>query len=297
MGIISKTATVKIGKRNFGYYKKLGYKFNHVGDEIEVKVKDLLNGSHVRLLVCCENCNNKKEVVYKNYTTALDKTGHYYCRSCANTIFLTGKPKVNRTNWEGVGRKKGYVRSEETKKKFIATMEERYGVKNPAQSKEFLEKAAKTYHKNSSKECSKQQFYIYSLYNIDNSAKLNYPISYFNADICFTNEKLVCEYDGGGHLLSVITGKITKEEHFKKELVRYSIIKREGYKQMRIISTKDFLPSDQILLQMLSDTRNYFFEYQNHSWIEFNIDESIVRNAECKNGTLYNYGELRTIKI
>ena len=47
---------------------------------------------------------------------------------------------------------------------------------------------------------------------------------------------------------------------------------------------------------MLQDARNYFSLYPNHSWIEFNIDASIVRNAENKQGSPYDFGVLRTIK-
>ena len=47
---------------------------------------------------------------------------------------------------------------------------------------------------------------------------------------------------------------------------------------------------------MLQDARNYFSDYPNHSWIEFNIDTSIVRNAENKNGAPYDFGTLRKIK-
>ena len=65
---------------------------------------------------------------------------------------------------------------------------------------------------------------------------------------------------------------------------------------MRIISTKDLLPSDQVLLEMLNYTCNYFSLYPNHSWIEFNIDISAVRNAEHKDGIPYSFGKLRTIK-
>lgn len=65
---------------------------------------------------------------------------------------------------------------------------------------------------------------------------------------------------------------------------------------MRIISEKDLLPSDQILFQMLSEARSYFSTYPNHSWIEFNISTSTVRNAENKDGIPYDFGTLRTIK-
>lgn len=36
--------------------------------------------------------------------------------------------------------------------------------------------------------------------------------------------------------------------------------------------------------------------YQNHSWIEWNLDSSIVRNAEQNEGTNYDFGKLRRIK-
>jgi hypothetical protein len=74
------------------------------------------------------------------------------------------------------------------------------------------------------------------------------------------------------------------------------VIKRAGYKQMRIVSSKDKLPSDEILLQMLSEAKQYFFDYPEHSWIEYNIDTSTVRNAEHKNGVFFDCGKLRNIK-
>ena len=39
----------------------------------------------------------------------------------------------------------------------------------------------------------------------------------------------------------------------------------------------------------------YFSDYPNHSWMTFDIDEGIVKNAECKDGRSYFYGELRRI--
>ena len=103
------------------------------------------------------------------------------------------------------------------------------------------------------------------------------------------------EYDGGGHDLNVKLGSITQKEFNQKEIIRNNIIKRNGYKQMKIISSNDKLPSDDVLLKMLSDTRQYFIDHPNHSWIEFNIDNSIVRNAENKNGISYDFGDLRKI--
>jgi very-short-patch-repair endonuclease len=296
MGIISEKVQVKVATKTFKHYKELGYEFYHCGDEIDVNVEDLTNSSHIKILVSCDKCNKIKNVIYRDYINALNKNGHYYCQSCAQITFLADEIRSEKVIKSRTGRKGGYKRSDETKEKFVATMKERYGVENPAQSPEMLEKAAKTYYKNSSKKCSKQQFYIYNLYGKNNLVELNYPISYYNADICLIDEKLICEYDGGGHLLNVITGKINKEEHMQKEIIRFSVLKRAGYKQMRIISSKDKLPSDEVLFQMLFDARNYFSKYPSHSWIEFNIDTSSVYNAEHIDGVQYDYGKLRFLK-
>lgn len=179
---------------------------------------------------------------------------------------------------------------------------ERYGVYHHLQSPEILAKQKETFYKNGTCITSKQQEYIFNLYKSTNEdVALNFPISYCNADICFSKEKLEIEYDGSGHDLNVRLGNMTQEEFNQKEIIRNSVIKHEGYKQMRIISSKDKLPSDTILFQMLSDARTYFSTTQ-HTWIEFSIDNKTIRSAEhhvpedIKQVIPYNYGELRTIK-
>lgn len=184
------------------------------------------------------------------------------------------------------------LQSEEIKQRIVSTNLERYGVLNPMQNPEIRSKANKTFWKNGTQKTSFQQIYLNSIYN----GELNYPIKYYSIDICLLEEKLAIEYDGGGHNLRVTLGLLTREEFDQKEIIRNNFIKREGYKQMRIISTKDLLPSDDILLQMLEYTRKYFSDYPKHSWIEFNIDTSTVRNAEQKVGVFYNYGKLGKIK-
>lgn len=96
--------------------------------------------------------------------------------------------------------------------------------------------------------------------------------------------------------MSIALGSITEEEFEQKELYRNVAIKKNNIKQMRIISTKDLLPSDVILIQMLQDSRQYFLDFPNHSWITYDIDKSMIFNAEHKSGTSYNFGPLRTIK-
>ena len=254
--------------------------------------------------------SQSKKVIDKMRETNLKRYGvknYSQTEECQNKMIETIKAKYGT---------KHYSQTQEYKEKFHNTCIKKYGAdyrnifahksfdsyyKNtgyiyPFKSTEVKEKVSRTLYKNGTTPTSRQQLYIFNLYSQNENVYLNYPISYYNADICFPEEKLDIEVDFGGHNLSVKTGRLTQEEFNQKEIIRNNIIKREGYKQMRIISSRDFLPSDQVLLQMLSDARKYFSDYPEHSWIEFNIDLSIMRNAEHKIGISYDYGKLRLIK-
>jgi very-short-patch-repair endonuclease len=182
--------------------------------------------------------------------------------------------------------------SREIKEKILQTNLERYGCKTPAQLPEVRAKITQTLYANSSQKASKQQRYINNLYQ----GILNFPVKYYCADVFLSNDNLIVEYDGSGHMLNVTMGRETIEEYNHKEIVRYNVLKNEGYKQMKIISKTDKLPQDSTLLQMLSEAKQYFSEYPNHSWCEYNLDTSTVRNAEHKDGIPYSFGELRKIK-
>ena len=198
--------------------------------------------------------------------------------------------KLKKTNMDRYG-VEFTMQLEETKQKAKQAFLEKYGYDNPMKSPEFLEK---WFLKNGSNfvKSSRQQQYLCNLYN----GIINYPFKCFALDIFLPEDKLDVEFDGSGHRMSISLGSISEEDFEKKELYRNVAIKREGYKQMRIISTTDLLPSDTVLLQMLSDAKSYFSLYPNHSWIEFSIDTSTVRNAEHKDGIPYQYGSLRAIK-
>lgn len=169
---------------------------------------------------------------------------------------------------------------------------ERYGVYHHLQNPEILAKQKETFYKNGTCPTSKQQIYLHQLYG----GELNYSFKMYNFDIFLSEDKLDIEYDGSGHFLSVERGNIKQEEFNRKEIIRNNILKNEGYKQMRIVSLNDKLPSNQILFQMLQEARQYFSDFPNHSWIEFDISTSTLCNAEHKDGIPYDFGSLRTIK-
>lgn len=334
MGIVTKEIEINPTGKMIKYYKDLGYDAKW-HESLVVKVEDLPNGSHVYLNVKCDICGDIRKIKYKDYNKIISNGGYYCCHNCfiykatetnrlkygcdnamqnkeiynkqSNSLRQRYgvttplkseeiKSKVENTLLENWGVKCSFL-SEDIQNKIYERLMIKYGYTNPAKSPEVREKMSRTLYENSSQMCSKQQLYIFNLYKMTNDiVELNYPISYYSADICFPEEKLDIEYDGGFHNGQVKTGKLTQEEFDQKEIIRNNIIKRAGYKQMRIISSKDKLPSDTILLQMLSDAHAYFSQYPNHSWIEFNINTSTVRNAEYKDGLPYSFGPLRTIK-
>jgi len=111
-------------------------------------------------------------------------------------------------------------------------------------------------------------------------------------DIAFPKDKIFCEYDGSGHALSVKMGDLTQDEFNNKEKRRKYFLLSKGWKEVRIISLNDKLPSDEVLLEML----NYAKEYINsgHTWIKFDIDNSKVICSQYEK--YYDFGKLRRIK-
>lgn len=233
----------------------------------------------------------RKQFINKAFETFHEKTGYDYPSQSPKV-----REKIINSYIDHYGVSNPQL-SAEVREKTEKTCFERYGCSTPLQSEKVKEKIALSSYKNGTIPTSNQQLYLFNLYNlIDDSAQLNYPISHFNADICFPKEKLDIELDCGGHNLSVKIGQLTQEQFDQKEIIRDRVIKREGYKIIRIKSVTSKLPYDEILLQMLLEAKKYFYEYPNHSWIKFDIDNSAIYNAEHKDGVSYDYGKLRIIK-
>lgn len=184
----------------------------------------------------------------------------------------------------------------EIKAKINQTCLEKYGTANPMQSTEVKEKALHTMFNNGTCPSSLQQNAYYDVIKLKYpSAELNKPIGQFSGDIVLDNINI--EIDYGGHNLCVVLGDVTQEEFDRKQLIRDKIIKSKGYKIIRIISYNSRkIPSDEIILDILNQSKQYFQDYPNHSWREWNIDQGVYRDAEHKDGEPYDYGPLRTIK-
>lgn len=180
------------------------------------------------------------------------------------------------------------MHSPEIKSKIQSTNLKRYNCISPFGSKEVIEKSRMSQFKNNTAPISIQQKYICNLYH----GILNYPCSNFSLDIIKDNIDI--EYDGKGHNLSVILGNISQEGFLRKTIIRDKIVKSYGYKIMKLISSTDKLPSDEILLYILNFTKEYF-EKTTHTWFEWYFDENKYKNAEHKDGKYFNFGELKRI--
>lgn len=231
------------------------------------------------------NPAKNKNIQAKAKNTCIERYG-VDCTTKSDKI----KSKIQNTLIERYGTK-NIMELPSVKNKIKQTNIERYGVDNPMKCPEIREKLTKTLCNNKTHKTSQQQIYLHNIFG----GEINYPISYYATDLCLLDDKIVIEYDGGGHDLRVVLGALTQEEFDKKEIARFYVIKRAGYKQIRIISSKDKLPSDNILLKMLDEARNYF-STTSHTWVEYDIDTSTMRNAKNKDGVYYDFGELRRIK-
>lgn len=325
MGIITREAEVLLNGNNVNRYKQLGYKIpmkeasksmkytgvDYVADftkSLLVKIEDLPLNSKALVKTICDYCGAPKPLMkYSDYNkqtrNGLIKCCCEKCASIKHKEVMLEKygyeytmqvpeiqEKVYRTNNQKYGCNSPYGNAMVIKKAKQTNLE-RYGYENAMQSPAFYQKWLEK-HGSDFVKSSKQQRYLCNLYK----GILNYHVQHYSLDVCILEDKIDVEFDGSGHKMCIKLKKMTQEEFDKREIIRSQIVKSEGYKQMKIISSKDFLPSDSTLLQMLSVAKQYFSEYPNHSWIEFDIDLSIVRNAENKNGVFYDYGELRKIK-
>jgi ribosomal protein L34E len=145
-----------------------------------------------------------------------------------------------------------------------------------------------TLYQNGTTRCSSQQSYVHSVLG----GYLNYPVKTSSLDIAFLDEKIYLECDFSGHWMPITLGNMTKEKFDQRELRRWYALNNSNWREIRIISRHDLIPSDQKLLEILSYARTYL--NQNHHYIKFDIDNSKIINSQGQFD--YDFGELRKIK-
>lgn len=245
-------------------YVNLGYNFTKIRDYFNVKIEDLQNGSHTKVFVKCDYCENIKSVLYKDYLKRHDKELGDCCHKCEYV-------KAKRTNLERYGfedsnkcieisnkikatnlRNNGCeypMQNKDVLKRANDTNMIRYGVSRPLQNKEFFEKykstciekfgveyytlteeykikSNKTYFKNGTIRTSSQQFKLCKdLENIYGKCELNYPLGKYSLD---------CMIEIDGILIDVEYDGWYWHQDESKDNERDEFVIKNGYKVFRI---------------------------------------------------------------
>ena len=232
-----------------------------------------------------DNASKSPEIINKIKEVHIERFGGYYSST------EEGKDKYKQFCLNNYG-VENLFQSEEIKDKIKDTMINKYGtpylMQIPSEAKRRTLLAMKTKESMGVLPSSRQQEYLHKIYG----GIKNHVVSNCALDVALLEDKIDIEGDFSGHELRVKFGECTQEEFENKEVKRKYFLKSKGWKDFRIISRKDNLPSDEILLQMLDIAKEWF--ENEHSWIKFDIDNSTY---ETSKGILdYNYGKLRKIK-
>lgn len=206
----------------------------------EIDAKHLSKGSHKKIWYICDICEDefKREVREREKSYAI--LPYDTCNNCSHI-------KREETNMNRFGVKYP-AQSEEMLNKQKKTMMERHGVSNPMESKYFVEKIAKTKMKNGTTSYSGEKFIVNGIFasrpQINISKKIDGKVNDYifgkTADIVLHDEKVVIEYDGSGHTLSIKFGKKTEREFYSEELEYERRVLSNGWKFVRIKNEKDF---------------------------------------------------------
>lgn len=211
----------------------------------------------------CENPFQNKDVQEKMRKTMMETYGVEYSMQDKNILqkakasclekygtefYLSSdiaRERIEKTCLEKYGQNY-IVNVPEVQQKIRNTIKEKYGVDYPLQNNEIL---AKTLDSQISKDgiyTSAGQKHLHELYGGEENVRMGV----FVTDIYFPEQKIVCEYDGGGHRLQIDFGHMTEEEFLKKEKRREKFIVSKGNKIFRIINPKDNSVSDELLLKI-----------------------------------------------
>lgn len=292
--LLDKEVEINVIGKTLKHFLELGYDIPYYIDEtgkyhivkqyypITVKTEHLLPSSRVMVNVACDVCGTKKRIPYKDYYDSVSCRGYYACKYCKSK-------KMKETNLERYGVECA-VHSPDIYNKAVETWKQKYNTDHPLKAKEVIAKRQATLSKEGKTPSSKQQIYICNLLD----GELNATLGIYAMDIYKDIDNTCVEYDGSGHDLKVKKGACTQAEFNRREYLKEKVIHDANINLIRIISRKDKIPDDSIMLRMYSDAINYFAS--GHTWRYYDIDNNIYRDSQHVNGEHYDYGILRDTK-
>lgn len=138
--LLSETVKMKWNSKNVRRYQKQGYRYTHMGDEFDVKVRDLSPYSQALIKLKCDYCGREYFTKYHTWRKC-SKEGIVQTDCCSNPDCTTQKAQEALFKKYGVNNacQLSFV-IEKTKQ----TNLEKYGCENPFANKEIQEKIKKT---------------------------------------------------------------------------------------------------------------------------------------------------------
>ena len=254
------------------------YGVDHIfqSEKVKDKIKQTCNEKYG-----CDYASQSEEIRNKMKETCKQRYG-VDCASKSSEI----KNKMKETNNKKYGGNAPAC-SEEVQRKMQQTMLKKYGVEHALQNRELLNKVLDSFQFNGTGPCSRAQRYI----NYISNGILNKHIRGSLVDIYMEKENIVIEYDGSGHFLGdIINGNaFPTKESLLREKQREDKIINNGYKMIRFIATKDRIPSDEVILNLIEEFKNSDFKVARINFEEGTIDRDYQEKWYC------NFGELRRI--
>jgi len=135
--IVEKTIEMIVNKSNKSYYSNIIGEQVILGEIVKIDITHLSKGSHYKILVKCDICENESRKPYRQYLQSM-KNGNIYC--CSPTC---AQIKNKKTNIEKYG-VENVFQSNEIKDRIVKTNNEKYGVDYPQQSSEIVKKTKLT---------------------------------------------------------------------------------------------------------------------------------------------------------
>lgn len=162
--ILTEKVLIRINRKQFKYYKELGYNISQNATETEILVKDLSKGCHAKVDVCCDYCGQVRKMMYKDYLYNISKYNKCSCNKCAKykrEITCLEKYKTS-----------CYTKTNEFKEKSQKTCLEKYNditFKNPEKAKQTsLEKYGEEHFSKTTQFKKIVKDKSFTAYNVDN---------------------------------------------------------------------------------------------------------------------------------
>ena len=179
--------------------------------------------------------------------------------------------------------------AQEVKDKMRKTWQEHYGndIINPGQAQEVKDKIYNSFQFNGTGPSSRAQRYICHILD----GILNKYICGALVDIYMEKEKIIIEHDGSGHFLGdKMNGHaLPTKESLLYEKQREDKIINNKHRMIRFIATKDRIPSDEVIINLIEGFKNSNFKVIRINFEEGTIDRDYQEKWYC------NFGKLRKI--